>query len=809
MSANQKMNKIKFAFGKGAENHKIRIHELELNDLYERDIVKTPTKTIDIGATLEAIKKDKISSAYFCTTGDWRNINTTDLDEDGELRHISYCDGKHLLKDSRHSAIVIDGDSGIDDRDICSALEIHEWLKAKGLNHFVYSSYSNGYEGKTKWRAVIECDVHRDNIEATGRKIVSEAVADGLSIGYSRENCDPVRLWFFGKVYDPSSYDSFGYFEGSKYKEVVGGSTNENYSQSGSGYEKPSRDTVKGWIKILCTGGSPYHETQRDYSYAEVADLKDINEVGKIVEALRAFCEMWNDGSARWQDRYDDIPRIVSGAVNLVRKDRGESEAVQEDVETFDFGEEDEKKLGKIPWPPGMLGRLADNAYEIANYQYKEVALVSAVGLVAGIAGRRFNISRTGLNVYLTLIMRTGMGKDFIKEFVTNTLYSLNRASQSSSFLGASRFTGPKPLITALQNARSQVCVFTEAGILMKDGTGDQSGRVRKLLELYSCSGRNQYTGSEGYSDRANDIPSLRAAALTIISESTPETLLEAFSSGGCLENGHLPRQSIFRVIGDKPYMNPNPRTEIDSDVRDRLQILLNKCTELQATDDTSAVWDMEFTGALVKDAKQFSDMCVDIENEHSGDVKGIMASRMFVKAMKYAAIATVLNYDKQLSIGEAEWEWAKSLVLYEFDQVDNFFHGSDMSDKYADVIAQVIVPVIVKLLKDGYANKQLQLTALQKRNKSIPYGKFTQALRSCNKLMFDKTVKSKMDGLGMILRNMLQNGYVIFIPALESPRPHLRGQVIFNTKDEFQLTQEFFDTFATKKGEARKHYKH
>lgn len=804
------MSTVKFAFGKNAKGTKLDIFELELKEFYTTYIKPIPKVTVSLDADITTLDEDKKQSRYFCTTGDWRNLNKDEVYESGELIHRSKRDGSHLLPDARYCAIVIDGDNGTDGRDICTISEIHNWLVKKNLSHFVYSSYSNGYEGKTKWRAVIECDVHRNNINATTRKIVSEAVADGLSIGYARENSDDVRIWFFERCYNPEIYDSLGYFNGEKYNEVESGSANgsKNDSHSYSEYDEYDHKDTDKWIDILETGASPYHDAQRDWAYAMIKDGMD---PGTCVSMLRRFCKKWNDGSPRWQERYDAIPRLVSGAVNRVRQERGESEPiVEEDVTGFDFGEEDEKKLGKIPWPPGMLGRLADNAYEIANYQYKEVALVSAVGLVAGIAGRRFNISRTGLNVYLTLIMGTGMGKDFIKEFVTNTLYSLNRASQSSSFLGASRFTGPKPLITALQNARSQVCVFTEAGILMKDGTGDQSGRVRKLLELYSCSGRNQYTGSEGYSDRANDIPSLRAAALTIISESTPETLLEAFSSGGCLENGHLPRQSIFRVMGDKPYMNTNPRSEIDGEVRDRLQILLNKCTELQATDDTSAVWDMEFEGEMLKDAKQFSDMCVDIENEHRGDVKGIMASRMFVKAMKYAAIATVLNYEHQLAIGEAEWEWAKSLVLYEFDQVDNFFHGSDLSDKYADVISSVIVPVIVKLLKDGYNDKQKTLTAKQKATKSIPYCKLTQILRNSGKLTkFDKNIKSANDGLDMLLRNMMQNGYVIRKPDSAVGKVGFKTGLMFNSKDEFQLTQEFFDTFATKKGEARKHYKH
>jgi hypothetical protein len=51
------------------------------------------------------------------------------------------------------------------------------------------------------------------------------------------------------------------------------------------------------------------------------------------------------------------------------------------------------------------------------------------------------------------------------------------------------------------------------------------------------------------------------------------------------------------------------------------------------------------------------------------------MASRMHLKALKFAALASVFNHtDNELH--QEEWEWAKALVQYEFDGLVNFFAG-------------------------------------------------------------------------------------------------------------------------------------
>jgi hypothetical protein len=64
--------------------------------------------------------------------------------------------------------------------------------------------------------------------------------------------------------------------------------------------------------------------------------------------------------------------------------------------------------------PPGLVGAVAEFIFEAAPRPVREIALVGAIGFVAGIVGRAFNVSGTGLNLYTLCLAPTGTGKEAI-----------------------------------------------------------------------------------------------------------------------------------------------------------------------------------------------------------------------------------------------------------------------------------------------------------------------------------------------------------------------------------------------------------
>jgi len=506
--------------------------------------------------------------------------------------------------------------------------------------------------------------------------------------------------------------------------------------------------------------GKDLHNNINLLAFQYIKDGMKVKYVIAMIQGFMLHCKVKDE---RWDDRYADIERAVLTADVRIGRDEEVSDRDIDDLEINEVGDTDNSK--EIPWPSGLMGELVTDAYNNALYQYREVALVSALGTVAGITGRVFNVSNTGLNLYMTLIMDTGMGKDSIGEFIYRTMRDVCGTGSSFNFFGPKRFTGPKAVMNKLKDHRSICCVFTEAGILMRSAAGDQDGLTRSLLGIYSCSGYRRNTGAEEFSSKEANIPDLMSPSLSIINEATAETLIEAFMDAGSLENGHLPRQSIFRVKGKKPYPNVDRTLGLSPRVSRKLKDLTTICGPAQIGDDyecTNMQFDLGDGTGL--DAMDFMKECVDYENEANragNTIKKVMASRMWLKAAKISALCAVVNNEKNDNvIKRADWQYGKSLCLWEYEGTERFFVGSNFNNQLDDLAIGHVGPAIFRLLKGEYKCRRLQLTKMQIAKREVKFSTLNQLLRNTKAFKLDKYTKAA-DGLKKVLNYMLEAGYV------------------------------------------------
>ena len=473
---------------------------------------------------------------------------------------------------------------------------------------------------------------------------------------------------------------------------------------------------------------------------AKMRAIKMIRMMGQMVPE--------SDRDDRWDNRFsfDELERSWIGA---------EDESIV--VPTIDL---DEGVKGEMPWPPGLFGDLAMSAFNMARFQYREVAIISAVGLVAGICGRKFNAEGAGLNVYATLIMDTGMGKDSINQFITTALMTANDVGTGSSFIGPVRFTGPRAVYNSLESARSQVCVFTEAGLLLNSKSGDGDGLKRVLLGLYTKSGKNSFSGTEMYSETEKGVKSMRAPALSIINESTPEMLLSVFKKGDGLRSGDIPRQLIYRIIGEKPKANRKAHTfSVSDDCLEKIKHLISKCSGVQAAEDPAA-WDLEPDDKVDADMITCEEYYVKMQNDNrnTNTTKYSMATRAYYKAVRLAAIASAFNHF-DLAIHEEEWLWAKEMIAFEMEGLAHFFKGGGMGDPIADIVTRYAIPVISRVLNDQLVIRNGMSKKEHKAGKFKLY-EFTQALKNTQEVieLADKTGYNLKSGQQKLIEYMISN---------------------------------------------------
>ena len=87
------------------------------------------------------------------------------------------------------------------------------------------------------------------------------------------------------------------------------------------------------------------------------------------------------------------------------------------------------------------------------------------------------------------------------------------------------------------------------------------------------------------------------------------------------MTSGDLPRQSIFRFTGSKPYPNRRPQKELSPNVLAKLKHLISKCASVQSTADPLA-YDM--------DPEPGSPVDIDMEafDRHWIDYQNVISTR-------------------------------------------------------------------------------------------------------------------------------------------------------------------------------------
>lgn len=409
------------------------------------------------------------------------------------------------------------------------------------------------------------------------------------------------------------------------------------------------------------------------------------------------------------------------------------------EYETFEITLPDSaKEHGNIYMPdaPGRLGRLVYEAFHYMRYPDERIAMVTALFTVASVVGRKFNVDfadkeglsdPTGLNLYLTLIGSTGVGKDQMKSFAEKMLYSTmgDNPDKINTFLSGGDFTSTRAIYNQIKFARSQGVILGEAGVNMQSSSGDKNSVKQFLLSCYGRSHHNAFTDPKTYSDADNSVKPLRAVALTKLSESTESELFKGYMSTNAMESGLVPRESVFRVTNPCVKLNRNKKRRIETEHLQRFSELVELASEVQQCDDPkSIIISCEHDQDLCEEIYDFGDRMRAAMFDNSLDrIEQVMASRMLVKALRFAGIAAVYNANKPSDyiIKKEHWYFGKAMVEYEMATVKGCF--SDYQNADIDSISLSLAIEIAKVVM-GRGSKEYGMNKTLLANKAVQESK-------------------------------------------------------------------------------------
>ena len=330
--------------------------------------------------------------------------------------------------------------------------------------------------------------------------------------------------------------------------------------------------------------------------------------------------------------------------------------------------------------PPGLVGDLARYYYSTAIRPVPEIALAAAIATLAGVCGRSYNISDTGLNQYIVLLAKTGRGKEGALGGITKLMAAVRpMIPMADQFMGPSAFASGQALLKTVSKRPCFMSVLGEFGLTLQqisDARANSAEKMLKrvLLDLFSKSGWRDVLLPAVYADSEKNTELVHAPSVTILGESTPETFYEGLDSSHIAE-GLIPRFMVIEYSGSRPARNRNAGAPPPEELKKRFAEMLT-LSLTTANNGTCCPVQVDSGGMAALDA---FDAKADGKINGGNTVEAELWNRAHLKALRLAGIVAV-GVDPHQPVVTAEIaKWAIDMVIGDVEGVLGRFNKGDV----------------------------------------------------------------------------------------------------------------------------------
>lgn len=343
--------------------------------------------------------------------------------------------------------------------------------------------------------------------------------------------------------------------------------------------------------------------------------------------------------------------------------------------------------------PPGLVGEIAQFIYSAAPRPVPEIALAAAIGFMAGICGRAYNVSGTGLNQYILLLANTGTGKESMASGIDKIINEVSlQVPVAGEFIGPSEIASGQALIKFLANkSQSFVSILGEFGKrlqVMSDprANGAEKTLNRMMLDLYNKSGHGQVARPSIYADSEKNTNLISSPAFSILAESTPETFYSALTEE-MIADGLLPRFMLIEYNGPRPALNENHRNAQFNDG------FIGRIADLMAIAKTvmanRKVTDVMIDNDAAQILHKFDKLADNKINSTDKEVVRQLWNRAHIKVLKISALIAVGVNCINPVVTKDYVLWAKNIVEDDIKSLTAKFEHGEIG-RNTDEIKQV-----------------------------------------------------------------------------------------------------------------------
>lgn len=418
---------------------------------------------------------------------------------------------------------------------------------------------------------------------------------------------------------------------------------------------------------------------------------------------------------------------------------------------------------GGIPWPPGVAGRIAQFVYSSAYIPVKEIGIVSAIGLLAGLCGKAWHIPLSGLNMYVNLIAKSAVGKEAMHSGISAIVKEVTkRCPAFMNFVMFDDFASGPALTKACAISPSFVNVSGEWGRKLKrmaladDGRDQAMASLRTVMtNLYQKSGPSSIVGGIQYSAADKNVSSVNGVSYSMIGESTPGTFYDALTDS-MMEDGFLSRFLNIEYTGIRADPNQNIVLVPDSALTDVLAAIALAADKVcKGATPSMGVGRSEEAAVIMK---AFELECGREINKTQNEGYRQMWNRAALKSMRLAALLAVADNYIYPSITVDHINWSIDVVRRDIAIMQRRIESGDVGVN--DVARERKLRTIIR----NYMLKDMTGVNREKNQKFKDKGMVTRAYLqtySAQSAAFNKFRGGSTPALNLTITSLIDSGYL------------------------------------------------
>lgn len=376
-------------------------------------------------------------------------------------------------------------------------------------------------------------------------------------------------------------------------------------------------------------------------------------------------------------------------------------------------------------FPGGLIGEIAEYFMQTAHRPVAELALAAALCFVAGVVGRCFNISNSGLSLYLLYIAPTGTGKEGAARGISNLIAAVKpQIPNIDDFIGPGSFASGQGMLKYLEEQPCFVSTMGEFGLWLSELNHHHvSASVkmikRIMLDIFGKSGWNDRINPTVYSDTQKKIKTIYAPSMTIFGETTPESFYDKIDQSD-IADGFLPRFHIVEYKGARVAQNDSagcpPSAQLVSAVGD----LAAQALAMKSNNANSTIDQTPSANAVLRD---FNKECDYNINTATNDAERQLWNRAHLKAIKLAGLVAVGINSRSPCVDEFAAQWAIAYTRRGVELIQLRFFEGDVGQGENKQRVEIIrlIAEWFSLDKKGMRGYKIDTDELQK-NGIIPF---------------------------------------------------------------------------------------